>query len=184
MKRGEIMRCDDVQQCLLDEALPRPEGLDAHVLGCDQCQPFSKSLSLARTLRGEQPIATRRVPVAKARRRLQIIAAFGLIATGLVVEARLARDSYVRNQRAPEVALSPENHSIPINDEREVDEAAGWQALARLEREAFEAKDPRVDPTFDRFGALASWVAPTRTYPIRSLHLGKADTRIIHTSED
>ncbi len=191
------MTCDEVQQCLLDEALPRPDGLDAHVLGCDACRAFAESMNAARRLKGAVPFSVRRVPVAKAKRRLQLVAALGVLSAGLVVEARLAHDSWVRSHaKSPTpVAVSPSddepgvespNRRLVVAPEAPDAEETSWRAMRALARSSTAARrNLRVtDASYRPFGTLATWVAPRPTQPIRSLHLGKADSPLIHTSED
>ncbi len=181
------MKCDDIQQCLLDETLPLFEGLTEHVAACPRCLPFSQSLSAARQLRGVVPALVRRVPVAKVKRRLQLTAALTLIATGLLTQARLAHDWVVQRPHVPTVAAAEYEHSpIPVMANPR-DEAQAWRALAMLARdgETEARRNPRVDdPSLERFGALSSWVAPHPTSPVRSLELGAFSSPLITTSED
>ncbi len=182
------MGCDDIQQCLLDETLPRFEGLTEHVSACPRCLPFSQSLSEARQLRGLVPAPGRRVPVAKTKRRLQLTAAMALIAAGIGTQVSLGHDWLTRRHHAsPQVqAQAHENRAIPVVASDE-DDAQAWSALRELTREtsAETRRNPRVDdPATQPFGALSSWVAPHATSPLRSLNLGAANTRIMLTSED
>ncbi len=184
---GEIMMgCDEIQQCLLDETLPRFDGLTEHVSACPRCLPFSQSLAAARQLRGVVPASSRRVPVAKTKRRLQLTAAMALIAAGLVTQVSLGHDALMRRLQTAPLTQAYENSAIPVVASDE-DDGLAWSALRELAREtdAETRRNPRVDdPATQAFGALSSWVAPHPTYPMRSLDLGDANTRIMLTSED
>ena len=183
------MNCNDIQQCLIDESLPRPEGLSLHVTSCEACGPFSKSLQASRALRGVVPVQVRRVPVAKAKRRLQITAAIALVVSGVDVELKIRQHAYHEKSMPMmphQMMVGPEQHSQPVVL-TEAENAAAWRALGLLARGAAAdaRRNPRVhDPAYETFGALSEWIAPRRTYPIRSLELSEADNPLIHTSED
>ena len=57
------MKCSQLEQALLDEGLPRPEGLEAHVATCERCSALAHAHRDALRLRGAQPAQVRRRPI-------------------------------------------------------------------------------------------------------------------------
>ena len=170
--------CEAVQNALLDEGLPRPDGLEAHVASCQACRALASAHRSALRLRGATLTQPRRRPIVEVQRRAGIVAGLVLALGGGVGWYQLEFGG-PRPAPAPlklELALPALDASPPDGD---------LFALAELQASvsADLRRDPREDEAAVRaFGALPRWTAPTRTQPIRSL--GRAASPVVFTSED
>lgn len=176
------MNCELTEQALIDEALPRPEGFEAHVASCPTCGALAAAHREALKLRGATLSRTRRRPLPEVRRRAGIVGGLvlalggglGLIALELSDEPRPSREELV--QVRPE--LEP-MFVAPSQPEGDLFALAALQASVMAD----VARDPREDATAQRvFGQLPRWTAPRRTQPMRSL--GRAASPVVFTSED
>lgn len=181
--------CEFMQAAALDEALPRPEGFEAHVASCEQCRAVVQGHRAAVRLRGSAVPAVPRRSISAVKRRASVVAALGVAVVGAVSWWQLS----VIPHPGGESVLSEPGRGQP-----EPSEVSGQQvvnatpapeaellALAALNAAVLAdvARDPREDETLRRvFGSLPRWTAPTRTNPVRSL--GRAASPVVFTSED
>jgi hypothetical protein len=175
------MNCELTKHALLDEAVPRPEGFDAHVASCETCGALAAAHGAALRLRGSTLSLSRRRPLAEVKRRAGIVGGLVLALGGLV--GLLALEfSEPQPARVSVTLPGPELQPMVI--------AEPWPdgdlfalALLQVSVMADARREPREDATAVRvFGALPRWTAPTRTQPLRSL--GSAASPVVYTSED
>ena len=207
-----MSQCEDLQPALIDEAFPRPAGLEAHLASCDECRALAAAHRGALRLRGATLTLPRRRPLPEVQRRASIVAALVLTLGGGVGWYQLEFGA-----RAPAAATKQERGFV-VSPEFPIALEAGLPASVALEAGlpasvALEAglpasipaeeppgelfalaelqgsislqlrRDPRDDEAAVRaFGALPRWTAPKRTHPIRSL--GRAASPVVFTSED
>lgn len=165
-----------MQQALIDEAVPRPEGLEAHLASCEACGSFAAAHRAALRLRGATLSASRRRPLAAVQRRAGILGGLVLALGGGfgLLALRLEEHVVLVERAAPE-------QPVLIIQAPEGDLFALAQLQATITSEL--TRDPREDAAAVRaFGALPRWTAPTRTQPIRSL--GRSASPVVFTSED
>lgn len=174
------MNCELTQTALLDEALPRPEGFEAHVASCADCRALAASHREALRLRGASLSLSRRRPLAEVRRRAGIVAGLTLaLGGGLGLVALELGDRSPATAKEQLVSLQPELPAMVIEPEGELFALAQLQAFVAAD----VARDPREDFAAVRaFGELPRWTAPRRTQPMRSL--GRAASPLVFTSED
>lgn len=187
-----MSQCEDLQPALIDESLPRPAGLEAHLASCDDCRALSSAHRGALRLRGATLTLPRRRPLAEVQRRAGIVAALVLAVGGGVGWYQLefgapAPGPAMKQERAfvvsPEFPMALEAGlpaSIPAEEPQgELFALVELQGSISLQLR----RDPRDDEAAVRaFGALPRWTAPRRTHPIRSL--GRAASPVVFTSED
>ncbi len=172
-----------VTEALLDEALPRPEGFEAHLAQCAQCRALAASHREALRLRGASLTPSRRRPLAEVQRRAGIVGGLVLALVGglgwLQLELGTPAPAHV-----PELADTVPLPEWPV---QQVEDQSGGELYALAVLQASVAAEVRRDPREDEvavraFGALPRWTAPTKTQPLRSL--GSVASPVVFTSED
>lgn len=178
--------CEVMQAAVVDELLPRPEGLEAHVASCEVCGAVARAHRAALRLKGSSLPAVPRRSMREAQRRAGIVFGLCLVLGGSVAWWQLASaphpDPLPAVAGRGEVPLELRGQEI-VNEEPAAE--AELLALAALNATVLAdvAREPREDATLTRvFGSLPRWTAPTRTQPLRSL--GKAASPVVFTSED
>lgn len=184
------MSCETFEAFIIDEALAKPSGFDAHLASCSSCRALKASHLDALQLGRGTPRLGRRLPLERVQRRAGIV--FGLtlaLLGGGGLYALRASSAPARAGDAPVIVTSPapslEGETPVASVAAEAEGEREWAALIALnESVALESsRNPRVDDAAYRvFGQLPLWVAPTTTRPIRSL--GRAASPIVYTSED
>ena len=178
------MKCSQLEQALLDEGLPRPEGLEAHVATCERCSALAHAHRDALRLRGAQPAQVRRRPIAEVKRRAGIVGGLVLTIVGTAGWLQLefggrSPPAPVREQALVQQVPGPEWPVMAVEAQPSLFALALLQATVSADT----ARDPREDEAAVRaFGSLPEWTAPTRTHPMRSLS-GVASP-VVFTSED
>lgn len=177
--------CAEMEQALLDEALPRPAGLEAHLASCAKCRGLAAAHRGALRLRGTALARTRGRPLGEVQRRAGIVAGLVLALGGGLgwYQLELGAPSPAKEASSPQVTGS-EDFELAMPVLAEAPSGELW-ALAELQAtvSADLARDPREDAAAVRvFGALPRWTAPRRTQPMRSL--GRAASPVVFTSED
>lgn len=170
----------DVRVALLDESVPRPADLEAHLAGCAECRDFASAHRSLLRLEGTPGLPLRRRSIEQTQRRLAITAGL-LLSVGGGVGLLALHGGHHEAARDWEAV---ETHPLAIENEAD-DRPASFEALSALTARAHEVieHDPRDDAAMLRtFGALALWTAPTRTRPMRTL--GNAAPPFTFTSED
>ncbi|MFY0575402.1 hypothetical protein ACN28S_14465 [Cystobacter fuscus] len=189
------MSCQDFAAALVDEQLPRPPGLQAHLEHCADCRALARFHSSAGRLRlAEPPLppaftpeAIRGVVRRRQSRRRWVAGAGATCAAALLVFAVSVRDE------APERALEP---GVPLEGVLSVEPSAGtgesppdtWargdselEALVR-EVDGYTRTRPAVeDRTYAAFGLLATWVRPPESTALDAEPFRSA-LRVIHPS--
>lgn len=174
-----------LEQALLDETLPRPEGFEAHLDSCAECRALAAAHRDALRLRGAALAPGRRRPLGEVQRRAGMVGGLVLALVGglgwLQLEFGVAPPAPARAPELVQAAPSPE---WPV---QQVEEQQGNELFALALLQASVSADLRRDPREDdalvrAFGALPSWTAPTRTHPVRSL--GRVASPVVFTSED
>lgn len=171
--------CVQMEEAVLDESLPRPEGFEAHLAGCAACRALSVAHRGALRLKGTALARTRRRPLGEVQRRAGIVAGLVLALGGGVGWYQVQFGSH-----AAEPPSSPEDVEmartvIVESPEQELLALAQLQATVSAQL----TRDPRQDEAAVRaFGSLPRWTAPTKTRPLRSL--GRAASPVVFTSED
>lgn len=178
------MNCELAEAALLDEALPRPDGLEAHLASCPHCQAVGRAHRSALRLRGQSLSRTHRRPLAEVRRRAGVVFGLLLAVGGGVGWYELERAEVPAVAVAPTPVAPLEQPAMQVVAE----EAAPHPELLALAALAAQvatdtAREPRDDALLKKvFGALPRWTAPRRTHPLRSL--GGAASPVVYTSED
>lgn len=182
------MSCGRFEAAVLDEGLPRPEGLAVHLASCAACRSLRRAHARALRLRGATPLAPRARLTAGARRGLAALAF--LAASGAVTAAAFGVTVKVSHGRETPPAAAPfrveRPEPLPVAAAPS-EEAQEWAALAALRDEvaAPAHRDLLVaDETYARFGALPRWVAPRTTQPSRALYEAGALHPVVYTPED
>lgn len=183
------MSCDAFQAFILDEALGKPDGFDAHVAGCPSCLSLKQGHRAALRLSGRWPTRASQRPLSAVQRRASIVAAGLLVVgggAGLWALEGGAAPADAPHAAVPAVFAAPEEGPVPVVavGASTADEAR-WKALVDLRTALAKdlSRDLRDDEVLSRsFGALPAWVAPTKTYPLRTL--GAAAPHLVYTSED
>lgn len=172
--------CQPFEQALLDEAVPRPFGFEAHLASCQTCPALAAAHREALRLRGTTLAFSRRRPLAEVQRRAGIVGGLMLALGGGVGLLALEFGSPSPAQEQAPLRWAQE---LPVLTLEEPD--GELFALAQLQASvsAELSRDPRDDDAAVRaFGALPRWTMPTRTQPIRSL--GPAALPFFFTLED
>jgi hypothetical protein len=168
------MSCQDFAAALVDEQLPRPPGLQAHLEHCADCRALARFHSSARRLRlAEPPLPTALTPEAirgEVRRR-QYRRRWGAGAGATCAAALLAFAVSVRDE-APEHVGEPGGPlegvlrvepSASTAERRPDAWARGDSELEALVREVdgyTRTRPASEDRAYDAFGLLATWVRP------------------------
>jgi hypothetical protein len=177
--------CVQMEQAVLDETLPRPEGLEAHLEGCASCRALGAAHRGALRLKGTALARSRRRPLGEVRRRAGIVAGLVLALGGGVGWYQVQFGALASEKQAPAPPPSaPEDVEVAKAVFVE-DPQAELLALAQLQAtvSAQLTRDPRQDEAAVRaFGSLPRWTAPKKTRPMRSL--GRAASPVVFTSED
>jgi hypothetical protein len=177
--------CVQMEQALLDEGLPRPEGLEAHLAGCVDCRALRASHREALRLRGLALVRTRGRPLGEVQRRAGIVVGLVLALGGGVGWYQVQYGALAPVKSAPAARLSaPEDVELAKTTFVEAPEGE-LLALAELQAtvSAQLNRDPRQDEAaVHAFGSLPRWTAPEKTRPMRSL--GRAASPVVFTSED
>lgn len=185
------MSCEPFEAFLLDESTPKPAGHDAHVAGCASCRALKSGHLAALRLEGLAPRRAARVPIAVVSRRASIAAAVVLVVGGLAGLAWLESPGAPApvTVEAPRVVAPAPAVEGPVAVVASASAAAPvdetWATLSGLRTALARdlSRDLRDDDVLARsFGALPTWVAPTKTHPLRGL--GAAAPRLSYTSED
>jgi len=183
------MSCADFEAFILDEALPKPAGHDAHVAACASCRALKAGHRAALALEGVTLRRATKVPLARAQRRLSVMAAVCLVVggtAGLVALEGRGGETPVEALGRDAVAVTPSvDVEVPALASVRGEEDDGWAGLAELQGAVASQSQwtSRDDEVLSRsFGALPAWVAPTKTYPLR--RLGAAASHLVYTSED
>jgi hypothetical protein len=199
--------CSEVEEALIDEAMPRPPGFEAHLRDCASCRGFRKTQAGALLLRGAAPVVARReVPAwfsldSWAVRGAAAAVACGaallfwggaLLAPPVLTEAppppakvAEAPDVHVRVKVSSPTELPVELEAPPVDGPLSAADAAQLRALASLSDGVVAVAHRELvarDELYRPFGSLALWVAPETTHPLRSL--GRVVHPIVSTSED
>jgi hypothetical protein len=157
------MNCHEVAAAIVDEALPRPEGFQAHLDQCAQCRELARLHASASKLRLPGPPEL--APIARQsvlgevrrrqhRRRAFTLAAVTGVVTGLMLVIPRTQEPVPSLHRAEAQAVSPESPS-----EEQVELAS--LGLLLEEVDGYTRRNPSVqDGTYAPFGALALWVRP------------------------
>lgn len=144
------MSCQPFQAAILDEQLPRPQGLDQHLSSCPWCQELSSAHLAALTLRGLIPGTHPRARPSAVLSRLGVAAALLLLLAGVATW-------WTSRQRAvpavPSAEVFTEAHAAWLVLWAEQDLAALDAERDLLER----------DRAYAPFGRLAQWMSPTRS---------------------
>lgn len=186
------MSCDAFQAFILDEALGKPAGFDAHVAACPACQSLKQGHRAAQRLSGLSPARASRRPLSAVQRRASLVGAVLLVVGGASGLWALDGPAPAPGEAHPAVPVAHAPAAFPLEGPVPVvasDEAASadaeWAGLLAL-RDGLArdlSRDLRDDEVLSRsFGALPAWVAPTKTYPMRGL--GAAAPHLTYTSED
>ena len=193
--------CDAYAEALLDERLPRPPGLEAHLSGCAKCRALGAGHAAAKALTGVLPPDARRVPRRAVVTRLALVAAVGVALGAGALVARPSRPLEVARPTRNDArgsAPTREGVEVAVNAPGEgslsrVAEPSlaalrvtsdGWQELAELA--AFTARATRTNPSADSLYAgrapVASYLSMARQDPMAGL--GFAVSRLVATSEE
>lgn len=178
------MTCAQVEQALLDEALLRGEGFEAHLRSCEGCGALAAAHRDALRLRGATLAPARRRPLGEVQRRAGLVGGLVLALVGSVGWLQLEFGGDPAPARVPAQAIveevpAPEWAVMPVNAEPSLFALAMLQATVAADT----ARDPREDEAAVRaFGSLPAWTAPTRTHPLRSL--GRVASPVVFTTED
>ncbi|MFZ5444255.1 MAG: hypothetical protein ACOZQL_29935 [Myxococcota bacterium] len=177
-------RCDVVQAAILDEALPRPSELEAHLESCAECRAVAAAHRSALRLSGARPSLGARRPLPEVRRRAGAVVGLAIAFVGAVGWWWL--EATAPAPRPVELATTPvEREGVQHVVAEAPAPEAGLFALAalQLDVELTLRRDPRRDPLASKiFGALPEWTEPTRTRPLRAL--GKFASPLVVTQED
>lgn len=168
------MSCHDFAAALVDERLPRPPGLRAHLEQCAACRSLAGLHASATSLRLPEPPApaaiTREAILGEVRRRQhrrRMVASVGataaVVALVLFVAPRVGApvsDSVEPGVGGPvEGSLRVEQPQRTVSPEQEGEVVS----IGELFREVhgYTRTRPSVeDETYEPFGALAVWVRP------------------------
>jgi hypothetical protein len=167
------MSCQDFAAALVDERLPRPPGLRAHLEQCAECRALAGLHASASALRLPDPPAPAPIPreailgVVRRRQHRRRVAA-SVTATAAVVALVLLVSPRVRTPVTVEsepVVGGPLEGSLQIEQPSETALAGQGEgsALEQLftEVHGYTRTHPSVeDATYAPFGALAAWVRP------------------------
>lgn len=174
------MSCKDFAAALVDEQLPPPPGLQAHLAHCEDCRALARLQVSAQRLRlPEPPLPSTPVTpeailgvVRRRQRRRRVGAAVGATCAVLLLVLAGSRREVAREPMPPPesplegVLLAEAGEDIPTEARREVD-----LALASLVREVegYSRTRPALeDRTYDAFGLLALWVRPPESRALES----------------
>jgi hypothetical protein len=175
-----------MQAALLDEALPRPAALEAHLASCAECRAVAAAHRSALRLSGEAPVLPARRPLAEVRRRAGVVVGLTIAFAGAVGWWQLEKTPAPRPALVEQVAAprpEPEGVQVVADDDEVPEQALVALAALQLDAEVTVHRDARIDALDVRFfGALPVWTAPTRTRPLRPL--GKLASPIVLTQED
>lgn len=178
--------CDVMQAALLDEALPRPDALEAHLASCAACRAVAAAHRSALRLSGQAPVLPSRRPLPEVRRRAGVVVGLTIAFAGAVGWWQLEKPPAPRPVFVEQLALpqpEPEGVQVVADDDAPPEQALVALAALQLDAEATLRRDARLDALDLRFfGALPVWTAPTRTRPLRPL--GKLASPIVLTQED
>ncbi|OJH34057.1 hypothetical protein [Cystobacter ferrugineus] len=191
------MSCQDFAAALVDEQLPRPPGLQAHLEHCADCRALARLHSSAGRLRlVEPPLPPAFTPEAilgvvrrRQRRRQWVAGAGATCAAALLVFALSVRDETLEHapQPGPGVPLEGVLRAEPSagTGERLPDTwARGDSELETLVREVdgYTRTRPAVeDRAYATFGLLATWVRPPDSTALDAEPFRTA-LRVIHPS--
>lgn len=168
------MSCQDFVAALVDEHLPRPPGLEAHLEQCAACRSLARLHTSAASLRLPEPPAPAAIPreailgvVRRRQHRRRMVASAGataaVAALVLLVSPHLGTRGPVDD--APVVGGPAEGY-VPVEPStRTAPRGQGSEvvSLAVLfdEVHGYTRTNPSVaDEMYQPFGALAAWVRP------------------------
>jgi anti-sigma factor RsiW len=168
------MSCQDFAAALVDERLPRPPGLEAHLEGCAACRSLARLHTSAASLRLPEPPAPAAIPreailgvVRRRQHRRRVVASVS--ATAAVAALVLLVSPHVGTRRpvddAP-VAGGPTEGYVPVEQPtRTAPRGEGSEVVSVAvlfdEVHGYTRTNPSVvDATYQPFGALAAWVRP------------------------
>jgi hypothetical protein len=155
------MSCREMSAAIVDEALARPAGFEAHLARCPECGALARLHASASALRLPGPPALAPIPrpavVGEVRRRRhrRRVAAGGVVSFALATLVLLALPR-----------SGPEPLPLPVAAEGALREEGEPASLGLLldEVEAYTRANPAVeDENYAAFGALALWVRPPDT---------------------
>ncbi|MBN1204526.1 MAG: hypothetical protein JXB05_06345 [Myxococcaceae bacterium] len=149
------MSCDDVAAAIVDEGLPRPAELQAHLEQCPRCRELARLHAAASKLRLSAPpplapVSQQAILGEVRRRHHRRRAAAGAALVSAVAAAVL-------------LVMPPEETTVPARDTppEQVVEAPSLELLLE-EVEGYAQRDLTFeDETYAPFGALALWVRPS-----------------------
>jgi predicted anti-sigma-YlaC factor YlaD len=157
------MSCQDFAAALVDEHLPRPPGLEAHLEGCAACRSLARLHSSAASLRLPEPPAPAAIPreailgvVRRRQHRRRMVASAG--ATAAVAALVLLV--------SPHVGGGPAEGYVPVEQPTRTAPRGQGSELVSIgelfdEVHGYTRTNPSVaDETYQPFGALAAWVRP------------------------
>jgi hypothetical protein len=162
------MSCHDVAAALVDESLPRPPDLKAHLEQCAECRTLAALHASASRLRLAEPSAGVPVPpeaifgeVRRRQHRRRAVA-------GVASTAALATLMLLVLPRAPSVSVEASGPSAPGELSATVSQAGETEpaslGLLLGEVYGYARTNPAVeDETYGAFGALAAWVRPAES---------------------
>ena len=164
------MSCHDVAAALVDEHLPPPPGMRAHLEHCSECQGLARLHASARALQLPEPPSPAAFPpeairgvVRRRQRRRQWAASAGATAAVALLAVLVSTGPEPRATLEDEdtpVMGGPLEGSLQRPPERTRTQLLSLDALLD-EVDGYTRTRPSVeDSTYRAFGSLATWVRP------------------------